>query len=329
MTTNVMERLLETFFRRWWLNIVPLLLCCGLGVMTVLNQPKQYLSQGVLSAAPDSLIANLSSVSLDNGFVGFETPATVASQRINEQLRSDEFVLQLADRAGLQPSIDAGLIGPDFVRQRVGASPDGENLLKVGSMTEDPELSVRLATSAIDTFIQSVIDEDLSDSKAAQTFYEGVAADYRVIVDAARDALNEYLVAHPEPLRGERPLSEQAQITRLTDDLDRANSRYTAAQSNVEEAKLANELALLDVTQRLRVIDPPSEPVVPVSGLKSMVSTFGVFALLGIMLTAGLVTLTTFLDKTIRTADEVSPRLAVGVVATVPAVALRKLTGGH
>ena len=329
MTANVMERLLETFFRRWWLNIVPLLLCCGLGVVTVLNQPKQYLSQGVLSAAPDTLIANLSSVSLDNSFVGFETPATIASRRINEQLRSDEFVLQLANRAGLQPSLDAGLIDLAFVRERVGASADGENLLQVGSMTEDPQLSVRLATSAIDTFIQSVIDEDLSESKAAQTFYEGIAADYKVSVDTARDALNEYLSAHPEPLRGERPPSEQAQIAQLQDDLDRANSRYTNAQFSVEEAKLANELARLDVTQRLRVIDPPTEPVVPVSGLRSMVFTFGIFVILGTMLTAGLVTATAFIDKTIRTADEVLPRLAVNVVATVPAVAVGSVRGGE
>lgn len=326
MTANVVERLLETFFRRRWMNMAPLAFCCALGLVTVVNQPEKYVSEGILSAAPDTLVANLSNLSLDNSFG--TTPAAVASRRINEQLRSDDFALQLASRAGLQPSLDAGLIGPQFVRTRVVAVPDGENLLKVRATTEDPELSFRLATSAIDTFIDWVINDDVIESQTAQSFYEGIAANYLTSVDAAQAALDQYLSANPAPPFGSRPRAEESEIAQLNAELDRATGRYTAALANIEEAKLASELALLDVRQRLRVLDPPTTPTLPTAGLRAMVMTFGVFVALGAGLTLGLVTLTAFLDKTIRTAGDVRSRLGVDLAATIPAVAVRSVGSG-
>lgn len=327
LKTNVAERMLETFFRRWLLCLVPLIICCTLGVLSVTLTPERYVSQGLVSASPDTLLGNLANVG-DNGF-GFDTPAAVTSRRINEQLRSDDFVAAVAERAGLTPSLEAGLIELSYVRARVSAAPDGVNLFKVGAMTEDPELSVRLALATIESFVQSVVDEDLSESLAAQTFYEGVAAQYQVEVDTARAALDVYLVDHPAPPFGARPAGEQLRIAELTTNLERAQSQYTGAQANVESAKLSNELAQLDIRQRLRVVDPPARPVAPITGLRSAVISLGVFVVLGVMLTVGLVALSAFLDKTVRTVDEILPRFGLDVVATLPMTDLGKAVRGR
>jgi hypothetical protein len=321
MRREVAERFLETFFRRWWLYLVPLLLCCVFGGLSVVSQPKQYLSQGVLSASPDTLLGNLSDLGNDRAF-SFETPATVASRRINEQLRSDEFIRALAVRAGIQSSLETGLINPEYIRTRVAASPDGENLLKVGSMTGDPELSVRLATATIDTFIQFVIDEDLSDSSAAQEFYSEIASDYLTKVESAQDSLDEYLVRHPAPPFGDRPPLEQSEMSQLTSELERVESRYSSALAKVEDASLAMELSRLDITQRLRVVDPPVRPVAPVTGMKQAIISIGIFVALGSMMMIGLVALVMFLDKTVTTVGQVKAHFGLNVLATVPAVDL-------
>jgi hypothetical protein len=323
LDTSVIERLLETYFRRPVLYLVPLVLCLAFGAYSVVTSSKTYISEGVLSASGSTLLGNLSDLSLDSSFG--TTPASVASDRINEQLRSDDFVVSVAERSGMGTAVDTGVVGLDWIRARVGSYADGENLLKVRAGTTDPVLSQRLATATIDTFIQSVVDEDLRQSGVAAGFYDEVAAQYQDRVDEAEQELADYLAEHPEPAVGSRPAAEQSSIDQLTAVIQRDDEQLTDALAKAEEARLATEQARIDIEQRLRVVDPPVQPTAPVSGLRAAAMSMVTFGVLGAVLTAGVVIVAAFLDRTVRTTAELRSRLGFDVFTDVPAVNVRRL----
>jgi hypothetical protein len=320
MNASVIERLLETFFRRPWLYALPLVLCIAIGGNTAFSQPKTYTSVGVVSVSRDTLLSNLSNVGGDS--FGFDTPASVTSRRINEQLRTDEFVRSVAEAAGLATALDSGVIRLSYIRAKVGASPDGESLLKVFAETEDPVVSARLAQATIDTFIQSVIDNDLGQSFVADEFYSELADGYLDQVETARQQVEEYLALHPEPTFGDRPTGEQTELAQLNSVLERAQARYTSALGKAEDARLATEQARIDVTQRIRVVDPPTEPEAPTAGLRAAAKSLIMFGVLGLLLSAGFVAVASFLDSTIRTTGDVRNGLGLDAVAKVPRVSI-------
>jgi hypothetical protein len=302
LDTSVIERLLETYFRRPVLYLVPLVLCLAFGAYSVVTSSKTYVSEGVLSASGSTLLGNLSELSLDSSFG--TTPASVASDRINEQLRSDDFVVSVAERSGLGTAVDTGVVGLDWIRARVGSYADGENLLKV---------------------IQSVVDEDLRQSGVAEGFYDEVAAQYQARVDEAEQELADYLAENPEPAVGNRSAGEQSRIDQLTAVIERDDEQLTEALAKAEEARLATEQARIDIEQRLRVVDEPVQPSAPVSGLRAAAMSMVTFGVLGAVLTAGVVIVAAFLDRTVRTTSELRSRLGFEVFTDVPAVNVRRL----
>ena len=196
--------------------------------------------------------------------------------------------------------------------------------MSVGANTTDPVLSQRLATSTIDAFTQSVIDEDLSESAVAENFYEEVAQLYDGRVEEAKQALDDYLLEHPEPSVGARPAAEQTQVDRLSDAVERVEVQYLDALSKAEDARLITEQARVDIAQRLRVIDPPQLPSVPMSGMRAAAMTIATFLVLGLMLSAGTVVVAAFLDKSIQSPADVRANLGFKIVAPVPTVNLAK-----
>jgi uncharacterized protein involved in exopolysaccharide biosynthesis len=322
MDTSVIERLLDTYFRRPLLFLLPLILSLSFGVYAAVTAPAVYRSGGILSAASGTLLSNLSGVGLESQFGS--TPASEVSQRINEQLLSDDFVTKVAEQAGLVSALESNEISLGWIRAHVGAKPEGANLLTVSSVTEDPAVSQRLAAGTIETFIQSVIEEDLGQSAVAVEFYEELAGRYDPQVAEAEQNLAEYLTEHPEPAFGERPPGEQARIVELSSAVDRVEEQQSAALARADEARLATEQARVDIAQRLRVVDPPALPTFPLKGLRDTVLTIATFAVLGTALSAALVIVAAFLDKTIRTQSELRSRFGFDVIADVPAVKLER-----
>jgi uncharacterized protein involved in exopolysaccharide biosynthesis len=320
---NQFERLLETFFRRPWLYSLPFVVCVAFGVVTAVSAPQLYVSVGIVDVSDDTLLSNLSEIG--GGGFSYETPASRTSDEINERLFSDAFVRSIADAAGLTTALESGVIDLDYVRSRVGAADDGDNLLRVQAGSHDPVVAARMAQATIDTFIQSIVDKDLSESQTAVTFYNDVANSYLDDIDRARDDLEGYLRSHPEPSSGDRPAAEVAALSQLTAALERSEGRFGNALDNAEQARLAMEQARVDVQQRIQLIDPPTVPSAPVSGLRAAAMTIVMFGVLGSLLSAGFVLLASFLDQSMWTRGDVRRRLGVEVLAVVPAARLPRL----
>ena len=73
LTRRVMLNILEAFFRRPILHLLPLILMLGLGVASVVNMKQQYRSVGTLSVTNESLLADLTNAASTAG-LDFDKP---------------------------------------------------------------------------------------------------------------------------------------------------------------------------------------------------------------------------------------------------------------
>ena len=70
MSRPFVLRLLETFFRRWWLYMLPAVLLVAVGAQSVVTAKKEYVSKGVLYVESETLLSKLtgSDPATNNGF---------------------------------------------------------------------------------------------------------------------------------------------------------------------------------------------------------------------------------------------------------------------
>jgi uncharacterized protein involved in exopolysaccharide biosynthesis len=306
----VIARLLETFFARWWLYLLPLVALLGLGIYSAGSKADTYHSTAVLSVE-DPLLEDLAPRS---DAQWWESPAEAAARRVNESLRTDAFVAVVAESAGVDPA--AGVLTLGEVRQGVWAAPNGRNLLTVNASTFDPELAQRLVRSTIDNYIQRVVDQQVSTGTATVEFLQRQQEAQQEELDKAAEALDTYLLTHPAD--GVRPSDEEVALNRLNRDVDSAVQRLNDTLDSIQQAQLVVQEATSDVTQTLREIDPPTFEPSPAVGIRDTVMTVATFGVLGMLLLVGGVVAGSLLDRSLRFAEEVRSSLGVEVLAVVP-----------
>ena len=111
LTRRVLLNILEAFFRRPILHLLPLALMLVIGVASVVNSKQAYSSVGTLSVTSESLLADLTDASRSVGMT-FESAATITARQINELLRTDQFLDEVASQAGVEPLVESGVLPP-------------------------------------------------------------------------------------------------------------------------------------------------------------------------------------------------------------------------
>ena len=102
-----------------------------------------------------------------------------------------------------------------------------------------------MARGAIDSYIQYVVNDNVSESQAAEQFFENQLPTYLEQLNTAQADLAAYAAKHPGGPQEQRPLDEQIQIQQLTSTITQAQSQYTTTQQKIEEARLSTEQAKL------------------------------------------------------------------------------------
>ncbi|MDP9464431.1 MAG: hypothetical protein M3P52_07390 [Actinomycetota bacterium] len=305
---SFVPRLLESLFSRPFLTSLPIVVFAALGVLSARSAQADYVSTGVLSVSKSTLLADLANVGSTDAF-SWETQAALTSKDINELLGTNEFAMNVANGADLASALESGLVNLATIRQSVAAYPSGTNLVTIRVATDNPELSFRLASSTIESFTQWVIDGEITESTAAEAFFDGRLEIYEADLNDARDALAAY--DGPET---------SVELSRLNDEVDLATARYASALQKSEDAKLSTETATSNITQRLRVVDVPQMPFAPESSRKAMVLTIATFIVVGMLFAIGFVVAGAVLDRSVRYVGDVQSRLNLDVLAVVPAV---------
>lgn len=313
-------RLADGFFRRWLLYLIPVVAFGVLGFFSATARD-EYRAEGTLFVQDETLLAQLTEVRPDGP--SLKTPADAASERLWGLLQTDTFmddILDLSDTREL--FMDENENSEEtyrFARQSVLAWAGGSNFLTVAADSEDPAIATRLADATIEAVTQWQIESDVAASREAEAFFSDLVVEYRSDLDAARDALNAYLIANPEPAEvlRRRPLTETVEIERLQREVDLTEETLLNAVTKTEDARLATAQTESDVRRGLLVVDPPVLPQEPIAGLRDLAIRIAVFAFVGGLASAAVLVVTTMADSSIRFPSEIPERLGIDVVAVV------------
>ncbi len=324
MSTDFSARLVDGFFMRWLWYVLPVVVMAGIGVTIAQGMNSEYVAEGTLSASVNPLVgqAEVRGVTINN----WETPASGTARLITEQLRTDAFLTDVAERAGVAELMKSGVITSEVLRQQVWATATGEAFLKVNAAWDDPQTAFVLVDATINAYVDYVAETVASDSFEAITFYSKIEQAANVQADAAEKALTDYLQAHPEPSESEpRDTAEVLTITRLNAALEASLKAVNDAQSEIDRAQLNVEQAQSEAGRQLRIIDAPRVPGAPQSNAIKRLVTMFLFTLLGLLISFAALMATTVLDRSIKSRTQLARALqSTNVTASIPE--LRSLT---
>ena len=288
------SRMLETFFRRWWLFLLPVVLLGAVGVYSALGSGTTYRSIGVILVNRNTLLSELSAINSSSDGFGGDTPATYTSRQMNTLLQTDGFLDTVIDKAGLNEAVDTGALTRQGIRRSVGAQAAGDELVGVIAGTDNAELSLRLATSAIDSFKDWEVNNLQADSGAAITALQSR-------IDEQKDLIKSATTSGVEPTT-----------------LAQLKGQLSAFEQQLAQAQQVDQSSASDVAQRLRTVDEPVLPTAPESSRQQDIQTVALFLVLGAIVSAAALVVLTILDRSVRYGEEIEARLHLPVLATIP-----------
>jgi len=324
VNTHVVLRLLDTFFRHKWLYLVPVVLMVGVGLWAVTSAEDSYQSFGTVKVESNALLAELTGSQQDPGF-GWQTPAGYTADSFNALLRTQTFLDDVVENAGLEQALASGQLTGDDVRASISVYPDGMRLVKVVGTSPFPDVAHRVAEGAMESYVETVRAYEVSDNTVAIEFLRGKLPDYEADVAAAETDLTNWLADHPAPEEGERPEGELVELRRLESAIQTRQERLVDIQNDIAQAELSVEQKSAEVRQRYAVIDPPQEPTAAQPSTKKAIITMAMALIVGCLVSLAGVVIGTILDHTIRFPGDVKERLHTRVLAVVP---LARMTAG-
>jgi capsular polysaccharide biosynthesis protein len=319
MNRAFMARVLESYFRHRWLNLVPLcLMIVGAVVWLFVTKP-EYTSQGTLYVQGSSLLASLASDT--NAQPGWTSPAKTTTDDLNSLLQSDSFVRAVIAQSDLEPEMNRGPRSAQAtlkqVRSAVWIQELGQNMVLVGAAYTSPTVAQQLSKAVIQNYIQWQVNNGSNAGAAAQSYFEKLIPQYQADVQTARQDLQAYLAQHPDPVRGERPTEETFQIERLQAAVQDATQRLNATVKKAEQAKLAGDRSTIDVQQTYSIMDQPPLPPAPSTSRRKLALSAAVFVLAGLLLSTVTVVGESILDTSLRFPADVQQKLGLPVLGAI------------
>jgi len=312
-------RLLESYFRHRWLYLLPLLIFIVAGAIYVSTVERKYVSGGILYVQNDSYLGSLTSVR-DSNF-SWLTPAQTTSAQISDLLQTDSFVRSLIEDTRLESKMSLGdqvvFETIDEVRNAFWLYTIGDNQVGIQAFHENPQVALELSSAAVDRYIQWQINLDRVQSGAAEDFMADLIVTYEADLEVARSELTEYLMAHPAPLRGDRPELEQLEINRIQGKIQLAGQRYSSALEREESARLATAQAEADIRQTYFIVDAPLLPKNPNISLRQLAMSGMVFVVVGIIFSSVGIAGSALLDNSFRFPVDVHHVLDLPVLSMV------------
>jgi hypothetical protein len=316
-TIDLSRRMFDSFFRHLPLYLIPILLFGALGTRTALNVSEDFVSEGTLSASANPLVSTpaIRTTELND----FESPAQGTARLINEQLRTDAFINNVAELAGLTDAIDAEVIDLDVIREQISAVEEGQNFLTVRATWDDSQTSFLLVDSTIKSYLSYVEEIVTGDSADAVEFLTAQLREVEVRVVEAQDELDRYVRQLPPVPDGDtRPTEVQLELSRLSAAVERTTDDVEETDRSIETAELAAAQSQSSAGRQLRVVDEPVRPEQPESGLLKRVITFVTFTLLGTVAAGTVLFVSTWMDRSLRSRRQLAQIVGGASVVVVP-----------
>lgn len=327
MTRIFLLRFFESYFRHRWLYLLPILITTVAGAAYLYTLEPKYNSNGILYVNNQSLLNSLSAVP-NNNTNWWITPAQATGNEINNLLQSNAFIRAIIQDTDLEQymsgSRDQVQEVISAVRKSLWVNPVGNNELFLNASFEDPKIAYQVVNSMVANYINWQINKEVLDSQVAKNFFDEQIQVHSLELEEVQQRLRDYYDAHPVPLRGERPISEQLEIERLQGEISMVAGRYDGSRSKAENANLALQQVESDVRQTYLLLDAPLLPERPDISNRKMAMQLAIFSAAGVLLSIIGVAGSTILDRSFRFPLDVQYRLHLPVIAVVPDIAPRK-----
>jgi hypothetical protein len=308
--------LTDNLFRRIGWYLLPVVVLTIVGFVQASHTLELFRASAGLSASANPLVPEQPVSGVSVGL--WETPAGATSRLINERLRTDAFLREVADNAGLGDALDAGLVNLGVVRTSVWASANGDSILNVNAQWDDPQVTYDLVVATVNEYQRFIADTVASDASEAESFYSSQLEHLKQERDDARNALSEFV--SNLPANGTIPVVSNVELERLSSALEAAEDRVDETQAQINAAQLARAQQTTDARQSLTVIDQPQVPTAPQSTLVKRMTIVMSFLLLGIVVAVAALIVTTALDQTVASPADLLALDGVWLVATVPSL---------
>lgn len=319
-------RFLESYFNHRWLYLLPtLMMVVAAGLYYFLTVPI-YNAKGVFFVQEESILTSITSLR-DSGY-SWQTPAQNTVSELYELLQTDAFVRSVIERTAIEEDMDKGadIVDEIFkaVRKSVVLAPLGDNQIRIQAEHENPLVAQQMVNATFETFLLWKINADRSEGQVAATFLVQLVDDYKAELEKTRQALNDYLVLHPRPLRGDRPATEEVEIERLRSEVSQAETRYANALDRDEDARLALAQAENAIRQTYFLIDAPTVPTKPGTPLKETAVAMALFVVAGVLISVIAVVGGALLDRSVRFPIDVEYILHTNVITGIPDMTPRR-----
>ncbi|MCB0095220.1 MAG: hypothetical protein KDE46_05830 [Caldilineaceae bacterium] len=325
MVRLITLRLLESYFRHRWLYLVPIVLLTGVAVVYQLNVTPNYITRSTLYIQKETLLSSLTSIRSDG--IAWTTPAQQTLAELNELLQSNAYMRAIIQHTDLEAKMtrDRDTVDMTYIEARdaIWVQQLGDNLVLVGASHDDPKISYQLVAATTDTYIQWKTNLNREESKAALTFFENLTQAYKAQLEPAQQELTDYLTLHPEPVRGERPAAEKAEIDRLQVAADTLSTRLNSAESKLEDIQLTLARTENDAQQTYIVLDQPRFPESPEQSKVDLIVNFILFIGTGIFMSVLGIVGGLILDRSFRFPIDVRHGLNLPVLAMIPEASQR------
>ncbi len=325
MIRLILLRLFESYFRHPWLYLSPVLLMVGAMALYMVMVPAPYIAEGTLYVQQETLLSSLTSVRSNGLGFRYVTPAEETVGELYQLMNSEGFIRAIVQQTDLEAKMGEG---PNVVEQIIKETREaiwfrslGNNLVMVSAQYTMPRVSAQLVTATVETYTRWKTNISREESVAARDFLKDLVGSYRLALDAERSTLTDYLVAHPEPVRGARPPTEAARIAQLDAAVNLAEERLRDAEHKEEDAQLALAQTESNIRQSYFVVDAAKQPLEPKRSKKELVMIAAIFLMAGAFFSVAGVVGGALLDRTLRFPVDVKHGLALPVLVAIPEVA--------
>jgi uncharacterized protein involved in exopolysaccharide biosynthesis len=311
--------LTDNLFRRLIWFLIPVIAMGALGVVQAMNTLEVYHAAATLSTSNNPLLPEQPATGAGNSF--WESPSAGTTRIINEQLQTDSFLTAVAEQAGLGEALEAGLVELAVVRASVWASSNGDSILSVHAEWADGQTAYQLAAAIVSQYQAFLTETASRNATEAETFYTAQLETLAIERDAAEKALTDFAADLPTIDDDENyPIETQIQLDRLEARLTTVESKISAAELKIDEAQLSGAQLATEAGQSYKVIDDPTVPSAPQSTLVKRGMLVIAFMLLGVVISAAALLVTTVLDQSVSSTSDLLAMAGVVLVATVPPV---------
>lgn len=317
-------RITESYFRHRWLYLLPVVMMIVVAAVYPSTVSSTYIARGTIYIQKETLLSSLTA--LQNDGFGWVTPAKATAGELNELFGTEAFVRAVAEQSELESEMSTDpeavnrVIG--LVRDSIWVYPLGNTLVQIGATNESPRIAYQLSSAIIETYIQWKINLGREESVAAQDFFVQLIDSYQSELEPVQQDLTNYLIAHPQPLRGERPAEEAAEIARLQAAVDQAFERLRSAEGKEENARLALVQTESDVRQTYFTVDEPAIPISPEKSMRDIALVMALCVASGVFMSMLAIVGGALIDRSFRFPIDIRHGLNLPVLALVAEVQL-------